>query len=145
MCVLSPVDHSFHCQLVFAPRFHVWSENSTFAPSLLPSFLFLHSYYVCNLAISLTLIHCSFVFFLLFQAEILIKLVCKINRSIVEIYFRNRVKICEKFKYIKQKYMTRKKKSKFCTIFSNAFLFKSRFFVSSKEKTFLTLNWHSHV
>lgn len=42
----------------------------------------------------------------------MIKLVCKINRSIVEIYFRNRVKICEKFKYIKQKYMIQEKKFK---------------------------------
>lgn len=144
MCVLSPVDHSFHCQLVFAPRFHVWSENSTFAPSFPPSLLFLHSYYVCNLAISLALIHWRSVFPYYFKQKFWSNLFA---RSIIDLYFRDRIKKnCEKFKYIKGKYMTRNStKENFIRYFRMLSSSKVDFSFLRRKKKILTLNSYSHV
>ena len=112
------------------------------------SLLFLHSYYVCNLAISLALIHWRSCISVLFQAEILIKPVCKINRSIIEIYlFRDRIKKnCEKFKYIKGKYMTRNStKENFIRYFRMLSSSKVDFSFLRRKKKILTLNSYSHV
>lgn len=100
MCFLSPVDHSFHCQLVFAPRFHDLKRKLDFRP--LPPFLL---FYFCT-RITFVSRNFSRLDTLVFDFPCYSKqkfwsnFVCKINRSIFEIYFKNRIKICEKFKYI---------------------------------------------